>query len=35
MSPAQKNALSHRARAARAFLADEPLVRAFLEASSE
>jgi XTP/dITP diphosphohydrolase len=31
MSPAQKNAISHRARAARAFLADEPLVRAFLK----
>jgi XTP/dITP diphosphohydrolase len=31
MSPAQKNAVSHRARAARAFLADEPRVRAFLE----
>jgi XTP/dITP diphosphohydrolase len=30
MSPAQKNAVSHRARAARAFLADEPVVRAFL-----
>ena len=32
MSPAQKNALSHRARAARAFLADETLVLAFLSA---
>jgi len=35
MSPAQKNAVSHRARAARAFLADEPLVRSFLSDSSE
>jgi XTP/dITP diphosphohydrolase len=31
MSPAHKNAISHRARAARAFLADEPLVRVFLK----
>ena len=31
MSPAQKNSLSHRARAARAFLADTSRVRAFLE----
>jgi len=31
MSPAQKNTLSHRARAARAFLADEARVRAFLQ----
>jgi XTP/dITP diphosphohydrolase len=30
MSPAQKNAISHRFRATRAFLADEALVRAFL-----
>ena len=30
MSPAQKNAISHRARAARAFLADSPRVRDFL-----
>ena len=32
MSPAQKNALSHRALAARAFLADGPKVQAFLAA---
>jgi XTP/dITP diphosphohydrolase len=30
MSPEQKNAISHRARAARAFLADEPKARVFL-----
>jgi inosine/xanthosine triphosphate pyrophosphatase family protein len=30
MSPDQKNAISHRARAARAFLADEARVRTFL-----
>jgi XTP/dITP diphosphohydrolase len=30
MSPGHKNAISHRARAARAFLADESLVRTFL-----